>query len=166
MICVLIAPRWPAVRLCLWSANLRRIFLWAYPGQSAALLAHWFVHKVVTHLASDFFNMKSGVAGVRCDRFEDDADVLRQRLVQALVPTEVQDAHKNDGQPNPFPEMAWRKTPSTGAPHLLDVAQLNLAQRVLVQLNAVGLIAGDSSVQVCELDVKHVQELCASNMYI
>lgn len=109
-------------------------------------------------LSCELTNMYSGVAGVRCDRFEDDADVLRQRLVQALVPAGVEDAHRSDGQPNPYPEVAWRNPASTDASHLLDVAQLSIAQRVLVQLNAVGLIASDS-VQVCGLVVKPDSEL-------
>lgn len=90
--------------------------------------------------------MKSAVAGVRCDRLEDDTDVLRQRLVQALVPAGVEDVNKSDGQPKPktYAEIACRKSSSTDASYLLDVAQLSLAQRVLVQLNAVGLVTGDS----------------------
>eukprot|EP00752_Nemacystus_decipiens_P009883 g8816.t1 len=76
--------------------------------------------------------------GLRCDRLEDDADVLRQRLVQALVvPTSVM----GDEQPTPpHAEMAWTKT-SADELHLLDVAQLTLAQRVVVQLNGVGVFA-------------------------
>lgn len=104
-----------------------------------------------------FLQHKFGVTGVRCDRFEDDADVLRQRLVQALVPAGVKDAHRSGGQPNSHPEVPWMKPPSAEAPHLLDVAQLSLAQRVVVQLNAVGLVAGNS-VQVCGLVVKHAPE--------
>lgn len=72
---------------------------------------------------------------------EDDADVLRQRLVQALVVPTVaeEDGSRNDEQPtSQHSEMAWRK-PSTDKLHLLDVAQLSLAQRVVVQLNGVGI---------------------------
>lgn len=73
---------------------------------------------------------------------EDRADVLRQRLVQALVvPTAAQGSHRSDEQPTPpHPEMAWTK-PSAAGLHLLDVAQLSLAQRVVVQLNGVGVFA-------------------------
>lgn len=82
-----------------------------------------------------------GFADLRCDRLEDDADVLRQRLVQALVvPTVAKGGHASDEQPAlPHPEMAWKK--SSTEFHLLDVAQLSLAQRVVVQLNGVGVFA-------------------------
>lgn len=104
--------------------------------------------------------MTSAVAGVQYDRVEDDTDVLRQRLVQALEPAGVEGAHKSGGQPKPkpYPEMAWRKSPSTDASYLLDVAQLSLTQRVLVQLNAVGLVTGDS-VQVGGLVVKRALKM-------
>ena len=86
-----------------------------------------------------------GFAGPRCERLEDGADVLRQRLVQALVvPTVANGDHRSDGQPKqpipPYPEMAWTKS-SADELHLLDVAQLSLAQRVVVQLNGVGVFA-------------------------
>lgn len=81
------------------------------------------------------------ISGVQGDRFEDDADVLRQRLVQALVaPPAVDGGHIIDGQRNPQTEGTWRKPPSTDTLQL-DVAQLSLAQRVLVQLNGVGVFA-------------------------
>lgn len=87
-------------------------------------------------------------AGVQCDRIEDDADVLRQRLVQALVvPTTVAEGgHRNAEPAPPDLEMAWRK-PNTDEHHLLDVAQLSLAQRVVVQLNGVGVFTVGG--QVC-----------------
>lgn len=67
--------------------------------------------------------------------------------MQALVvPTVVKGGHKSDDQPTlPLPEVAWRK-PSTDDLHLLDVAQLSLAQRVVVQLNGVGFFAVDGKV--------------------
>ncbi len=80
--------------------------------------------------------------GVRCDRFEDGADILRQRLVQALVaPLTLEGGQKSDEQRNAHTEGTSRKPPSTDTLHLMDVAQLSLAQRVLVQLNGVGVYA-------------------------
>ncbi|CAN0272141.1 unnamed protein product [Ectocarpus fasciculatus] len=79
--------------------------------------------------------------GVRGDRVEDDAEVLRQRLVRALVvPAVAESVHIGDVRPKSDVTAARRKPPSTGALDLLDVTQLNLAQRVLVQLHGVGLI--------------------------
>eukprot|EP00903_Cladosiphon_okamuranus_P013908 g12936.t1 len=80
--------------------------------------------------------------GLGCERLEDDADVLRQRLVQALVvPSVAKGGQRSDKQPAPpHPEMAWKMS-STNELHLLEVAQLSLAQRVVVQLNSVGIFA-------------------------
>lgn len=81
------------------------------------------------------------VAGVPGDRVEEDAEVLRQRLVRALVvPAEEERVHISDVRPKADVTAARRKPASGGALDLLDVTQLNLAQRVLVQLHGVGLI--------------------------
>ncbi|CAN0237963.1 unnamed protein product, partial [Scytosiphon promiscuus] len=79
--------------------------------------------------------------GARIDSFGDDADVLRQRLVQALAsPAVVKSDFKSRMQSNSFGE-ATTKTPSRAdAAHLLDVTHLTYAQRVLLQLNGAGLI--------------------------
>ncbi|CAM9202312.1 unnamed protein product [Hapterophycus canaliculatus] len=90
--------------------------------------------------------------GIRPDRLEDDADILRQRLVQALATPVVMESGLQSGmKPKPCPE-ATRTTPSrTDAVHLLDVTQLSLAQRILVQLNYAGLTASSSNRgQLCE----------------
>ncbi|CAN0464356.1 unnamed protein product [Ectocarpus sp. 12 AP-2014] len=79
--------------------------------------------------------------GVRGDRVEDDAEILRQRLVRALVVRSVEESvQTSDVRPKPDVTAARRKPASAGALDLLDVTQLNLAQRVLVQLHGVGLI--------------------------
>ncbi|CAM9655510.1 unnamed protein product [Ectocarpus sp. 4 AP-2014] len=79
--------------------------------------------------------------GVRGDRGEDNAEVLRQRLVRALVvPSVEKSVHTSDVRPTSDVAAARRKPASAGALDLLDVTQLNLAQRVLVQLHGVGLI--------------------------
>ncbi|CAN0348549.1 unnamed protein product [Ectocarpus sp. 6 AP-2014] len=79
--------------------------------------------------------------GVRGDRGEDDAEVLRQRLVRALVVPSVEESvHTSDARSKPDVTAARRKPASAGALDLVDVTQLNLAQRVLVQLHGVGLI--------------------------
>lgn len=49
-------------------------------------------------------------------------------------------------QRNAHSEGTSRQTPSTETLHLVDVAQLSLAQRVLVQLNGVGVFAVGSQV--------------------
>lgn len=107
-------------------------------------------------------NILCGFAGVRCDGLEDDADVLRQRLVQALaVPTVEEGDHRRTEHPTPsHPEMDWRK-PSADELHLLDVAQLSLAQRVVVQLNGVGVFSVGG--QVCARE--GAQRLFSSNIY-
>lgn len=91
-------------------------------------------------LCFTYFTVFLHVLGAGCDRFEDDADVLRQRLVQALVaPVVMEGAQKCDEQRNTQTERTSRKPSSTDTVHLVDVAQLSLAQRVLVQLNGVGV---------------------------
>ena len=86
--------------------------------------------------------MFCGFAGTRCDRVEDDTDVLRQRLVQALVvPESAKGGDRTDEQPIPPHYEMVRTKPRADELHLLDVAQLSLAQRVILQLNGVGVCA-------------------------
>lgn len=82
--------------------------------------------------------------GARCDSFESNPDVLRKRLVSALVvPGKVDStAHRGEGAATPIkpdPGLRWRRL-GADAPRVLDVANLSVEQRVLVQLNSVGLI--------------------------
>lgn len=82
--------------------------------------------------------------GARCDGFESGQDVLRQRLVSALVvPGKAHStAHRGKGDATPSkpdPRLRWRRL-GPDVPHILDVTKLSVEQRVLVQLNSVGLI--------------------------
>lgn len=82
--------------------------------------------------------------GARCGGFENNPDVLRQRLVSALVvPGKVDStAHRGESDATPTkpdPGLRWRRL-GADAPRVLDVTNLSVEQRVLVQLNSVGLI--------------------------
>ena len=79
-------------------------------------------------------------AGVQPDFSEDSADVFRKRLASSLVVPDEAKQSKLDP--------ARRKPRVTDALQVLDVSQLSLEQRVLVQLNGIGLITSSSNVQV------------------
>lgn len=68
--------------------------------------------------------------------------------MQALVvPTGAEIDRRSDEQPiRLHRDMAWRK-PRTDELRFLDVAQLSLAQRVVVQLNGVGVFGVDDKVR-------------------
>lgn len=76
-------------------------------------------------------------AGVQPDSSEDSADVFRKRLTSSLVVPDEAKQSKIDP--------AWRKPRVTDALQVLDVSQLSLEQRVLVQLKGIGLISSSSS---------------------
>lgn len=76
-------------------------------------------------------------AGEQPDSSEDSADVFRKRLTSSLV---VPDETK---QSKLAP--AWRKPRVTDTLKVLDVSQLSLEQRVLMQLNGIGLLSNSSS---------------------
>lgn len=74
---------------------------------------------------------------VQPDFSEDSSDVFRKRLTSSLVVPDEAKQSKLDP--------AWRKPRVTDALQVLDVSQLSLEQRVLVQLNGIGLISSSSS---------------------
>lgn len=92
-------------------------------------------------LLSIAHNTFARFTGNRCDHLKDDADVLRQRLVQALAAPAVVKDLKSGMQSKSYPEATMRTPSGTDAVHLLDVTQLSHAQRVLVQLTCAGLLA-------------------------
>lgn len=80
------------------------------------------------------------------DSSKDSEDIFRKRLTSALV---VPDEAK---QSKLEPGLARRKPRVSDGFQVLDVSRLSLEQRVLVQLNGIGLISSSSSnVQVCGL---------------
>ncbi|CAM9533568.1 unnamed protein product [Laminaria digitata] len=75
--------------------------------------------------------------GEQPDSSEDSEDVFRKRLTSSLV---VPDETKQSKLAS-----AWRKPRVTDALKVLDVSHLSLEQRVLVQLNGIGLLSNSSS---------------------
>lgn len=72
--------------------------------------------------------------------------MLKHRLTSALVvPGVAESGSRSNMQPKPDPAMARRKPRGMDAVHVLDVTKLSLEQRVLVQLNGVGLIGRGKS---------------------
>lgn len=78
-------------------------------------------------------------AGVRRGA-ADHADILRYRLASALVPPGSVDNVSRSHVGHKGIEGMQKKLCGQGTLHVLDVTELSLEQRILVQLNGLGLV--------------------------